>query len=56
MSNIRCTTAKDGRMFHTFEANGVTYALGTVRSRADVEGHRRVNIHRSLPIRGEMSK
>lgn len=50
MANIRCTTMKDGRMFHTFESNGVTHVLGVVRSAEDVSRQRRVNMLQSRSL------
>lgn len=49
--NIRCTTMKDGTMYHTLMANGKMHVLGVVRSIEDVNRQRRVNILRSRSIK-----
>lgn len=44
MSNIRCTTMKDGTMYHTLQVGNVIHILGVVRSKAQVAAGSRVNI------------
>lgn len=47
MANIRCTTMKDGSMYHTFMVGDKMHVLGVVRSPAQAEAGCRVNMLQS---------